>query len=244
MKTFRYLVLLIIAALALVAASCGPKETGENPALTEEQARQKAEEFVRKSPTFVFDGIEETLELASSDMCPVTVSFESSVKPACWQFTYRFESAHAGYGDRTGMMVAEVITPHEAVITIEGEEVKSAVMDGKWDMLRQVQTDNEETLVSPAPIHNVEVVFMESFPVQVGVQIEYGLRDGCTSFHDSSVTRDGNVITIEITTQRPVEAICDMAYRFGEEYLNLGSDFTEGATYTLKVNDVTTEFEY
>ncbi len=235
MKTFRYLVLLIIAALALVAASCGPKETGENHAFTEEQARQKAEEFVRNSPTFTFDGMEETLVLTETLYPDI---------PNAWQFVYDFDSRQSGYGDREGQMLLQVITPHEAVVTVENGEITAALMDGQWDMLRQVTIEDEEMLVSSAPIHNVEVVFMESFPVQVGVKIEYGLRDGCTTFHESAVTRDGNEITIEITTRRPVDAICDMAYRFGEEYVNLGSDFTEGTTYTLKVNEVTTEFKY
>ena len=54
-----------------------------------------------------------------------------------WTFVYRFESRHAGYGDRTGQMLAQVITPHEAVITVERGEIKSAIMDEKWDMINQ-----------------------------------------------------------------------------------------------------------
>ncbi len=57
--------------------------------------------------------------------------------PSCWEFTFEFDSRHAGYGDRTGQVLAQVITPHRAVVTVEEGEVTSAVMDGKWDMLRQ-----------------------------------------------------------------------------------------------------------
>lgn len=213
----------------------------------EEADRQLAEIFLRNSPTFVFDGIEETLELVSAGVyTSKTISSETPVSSESGgrEFMFRFESAHAGYGDRTDMIVAEVITPHEAVIAVEDGEVKRAIMDGKWDMFRQRIIEDEEVSISPAPIHQVEVYHMESYPVQIGVQIEYGLRDGCTSLHDVVVTRDGDTVTIEITTQRPIDAICDMAYRFGQEYINLGSDFTEGTTYTLKVNDYTTEFDY
>ena len=52
-------------------------------------------------------------------------------------FVYRFDSRQAGYGDRTGQMLAQVITPHEAYVTVENNVVVSAIMDAKWDMLAQ-----------------------------------------------------------------------------------------------------------
>ncbi|MFW6056028.1 MAG: hypothetical protein ACOC9B_01780 [Chloroflexota bacterium] len=115
--------------------------------VTEEEARQIAEEFVRNSPTFVFDGIENTLELVdTAGMATGTVSPEiDEVSPVeGWAFTFSFESRHAGYGDRTGQMLAQVITPHLAVITVQEGEVTSAVMDGRWDMIQQEMSINEE----------------------------------------------------------------------------------------------------
>jgi|GEM_PF-3163609 len=94
----------------------------------ETQARNLAEQFVRNSPTFVFDGIEESLKLVET----LYPGGENT-----WTFVFYFESRHAGYGDRSGQALAQVITPHEAVITIEQNEIKSAVMDEKWDMLTQ-----------------------------------------------------------------------------------------------------------
>jgi hypothetical protein len=94
----------------------------------EADARRVAEEFVRNSPTFVFDGIPATLDVGET----LHPDLENA-----WTFVIRFESAHAGYGDRTGQMLAQVITPHEAYITVENGEVVSALMDGKWDMLAQ-----------------------------------------------------------------------------------------------------------
>lgn len=96
--------------------------------LTEQQAGDIAGLFVRNSPTFVFDGIMGTLELAET----LQAGGENA-----WTFVFRFESAHAGYGDRTGQMLAEVITPHEAHVTVQHGAVVSALMDGTWDMLGQ-----------------------------------------------------------------------------------------------------------
>jgi hypothetical protein len=159
-----------------------------------------------------------------------------------FQFVYRFDSTQAGYGDRTGQMLAQVITPHEAIITVEKGVVKSAVMDGKWDMLTQVMIDDIE--IDLAPIHEVDVAVMESYPEQIGINIELGLRDGCTTFHDAVVTRDDLTVNIEVTAQRPADAVCTALYTYYTKNLNLGSDFERGATYTLNVNDFTTSFTY
>jgi len=87
-----------------------------------------AEEFIRKSPTFQFDGIEESLTLVET--------LYPDIKNT-WQFLFQFESRQAGYGDRTGQMLAQVITPHEAIITVEDGQVKSAILDNQWDMVNQ-----------------------------------------------------------------------------------------------------------
>ena len=201
---------------------------------TELRSRQIAEEFVRNSPTFQFDGIEETITLVET----LYPDIENA-----WQFVFQFESRQAGYGDRTGQMLAEVITPHEAIITVEQGEVTNAVMDGEWDMKKQ-QVLLDDIEISLAPIHEVEVLFMESYPVQVGVHIQGGFRDGCTTFHDAVVTREEDTINIEVTVQKPKDAVCPAVYTYFEENLNLGSNFASGTTYTLTVNDYASTFVY
>lgn len=100
--------------------------------MSEEQSRKTAEEFVRSSQTFSYDGMEETLKLVNT-MQPRC--------PYCWVFVYEFTSRQAGYGNREGMMLAQVITPHQAAISIEQGELKSAIMDEKWDMVRQEEVE-------------------------------------------------------------------------------------------------------
>jgi hypothetical protein len=95
-----------------------------------EKSRVMSEEFLRESPTFATSGIEDTLRLAEAIIPLEPCAF-------CWTFIYEFDSRHAGYGDTSGQVVAEVITPHRAVIAIEQFKVKSAVMDDKWDMIKQ-----------------------------------------------------------------------------------------------------------
>jgi hypothetical protein len=76
----------------------------------------------------------------------------------------------------------------------------------------------------------------------VEVYIKGGLRDGCTKYHDAVVTRDGNTINIKVTVQHPKDAMCTAIYGYFEKTINLGSNFTAGTSYMLKVNDYTTTF--
>jgi len=102
--------------------------------MSEEESKKIAEQFVRNSPTFAFDGIENTLELTGT----LTVRC-----PYCWVFIFEFDSRHPGYGDRTGEVLAEVITPHRAAIAVEQLEITSALMDDRWDMLRRQMLDEQ-----------------------------------------------------------------------------------------------------
>ncbi|MFC2058358.1 hypothetical protein ACFLTS_01775 [Chloroflexota bacterium] len=101
---------------------------------------------------------------------------------------------------------------------------------------------NQAVEISLAPIDEVQISIAESYPSQVIVYIQGGLRDGCTTFHDLDIQRDKNIIEIEVTTERPEEAACDAVYSQFEKYENLGTDFTSGETYTVKVNNYTTTF--
>ena len=102
--------------------------------MSQESSRTIAEEFVINSPTFAFDGIRDTLELTETLIARC---------PYCWSFVFEFDCRQAGYGNRTGMMLAQVITHHRAVIAVEQHEIMSAVMDEKWDMLTQAEIESQ-----------------------------------------------------------------------------------------------------
>lgn len=95
-----------------------------------------AEEFIKNSPTYSFDGVPGTIKLID------TIDLRC---PSCWQFKLQFECTHAGYGDRAGQVLTPVITKHEAVIIVEEGNIKSAILDTIWDMISQSTVENYET---------------------------------------------------------------------------------------------------
>jgi len=144
----KTLVILGILTLALIAVTAGmvilsapaaetpsgmPPAPG-NPAVPNDpttpygirnEALTIAKQFVMDDPTFRFDGMAETLRIELNESSDPVIA------------TVDFTSRQAGYGDRTGMMLAQVLTPHVCVLKISHGQVLSAVMDGKWDMISQ-----------------------------------------------------------------------------------------------------------
>lgn len=102
-------------------------ETAGGRTISEKESEEIARDFVRNSPTFQFDGIQNSLKLLDS----------KAESEARWIFVYKFQCRHAGYGDRSGKMLAQVITDHKAEIIVEEGKVVHATLDGKWDMLKQ-----------------------------------------------------------------------------------------------------------
>ncbi len=118
---------LVLGLMALSVTACGSSELVPH-VQSQEDAQQQALEFLNNSPTFIFDGIQGSIELND------TVTLET---PGSWTFVYEFESAHAGYGNREDQMLAQVITSHTAYITLQKGEITNAQLDNTWDMLKQ-----------------------------------------------------------------------------------------------------------
>ena len=119
-----------------MASACSSGEAGQSTGpqgISQEESQEIARQYVINEPTFVFDGMGETLALVSSTTLKC---------PYCWEFAYQFDCRQSGYGNRTGLMVAQVITPHTARIVVQEGKVTSAVMDGSWDMMGQKRIGN------------------------------------------------------------------------------------------------------
>jgi putative hemolysin len=85
-----------------------------------------ANRFIENSATYRFDGSGLKQAGVQKGGCAT-----------CWQVAFQFTSAHAGYGNRSGQIVAQVITLHTAVVTVDDGKVISAILDDRWDEIAQ-----------------------------------------------------------------------------------------------------------
>jgi len=158
------LIVLIAFALSLMSGCLQNEEQngGTNETkFTEAQSREIANQFVLKSSTFEYDGYDLKFMNSSALSCA-----------SCWQFNFQFSSRHAGYGNREGKIVAEVITPHTALVKVENGKTTYAVLDGgKYDMLTEEINFTWEGGMMPNPAA-VYCIF------QGGKGIIYSLPEG------------------------------------------------------------------
>lgn len=93
-----------------------------------------------------------------------------------------------------------------------------------------------------APVDNIDILIMESFPVQVRVVITGNLPDGCTRLDQTEVTRTENTFQVELTTRRPVDVACTEALVPYQENVPLDVVGLPAGEYTVEVNGVTGTF--
>jgi hypothetical protein len=92
-----------------------------------QEAERIGRTWIENAPTYSYDGFDLKLE---NHTILETIPEQHSL-------TYTFTSRHGGYGNRTGQMTIQVITPHKIEIIVSEKNVTSAVIDGEWDELSQ-----------------------------------------------------------------------------------------------------------
>jgi len=161
---------------------------GINGGYTKDQAILIAKEFLKNSPTYSFDGIDETIEL---------IEVVTMRTPYTWSVYLKFTSRQGGYGDREGQMLLQSLTEHTMVIMVSKGEVVSAVTDERFNELTGSMIDDSVTPENPiteakelavewlknAPtysfdgidgsIRSIDCVILESYPEQYVVTIVF-----------------------------------------------------------------------
>ena len=134
-----------------MSAACGSDDRSQVDRLV-------AENFLRNSPTFRFDSVQNSIELRES----TTGDCET-----CTEFTFAFQNSHPGYGDRANLVLEAGKTPHEAVISIDEGIVTAARIDGVWDVLAQRPVSQAAT-ISDTPDGQVLAALDSPFEIRVG----------------------------------------------------------------------------
>ena len=63
-------------------------------------------------------------------------------------------------------------------------------------------------ITGEAMVESVEILLLESFPIQVHVVARGNLPDSCTKISEITKERDGDTFRVTITTSRPADALC------------------------------------
>lgn len=81
-----------------------------------------ARQFIKSSPTFSYDGIDESLDLKLTNTSSTLEQFT---------VTGRFNTQHNGYGDRSNLDLPEETTAHTIDVVIIDDKIVPAVIDNR-----------------------------------------------------------------------------------------------------------------
>ncbi|MGB9929192.1 MAG: hypothetical protein ACPK85_12450 [Methanosarcina sp.] len=125
--------------------------------MSREEAETIARTWIENAPTYRFDGFD--LKLENHEVLETI--------PEQHSLTYTFTSRHGGYGDRTGQMVTQALTPHTIEVIVSEKNVTSAIIDGEWDEISQ-QSISEEPGINE---NNITGANTEGKPVEIKYKI-------------------------------------------------------------------------
>ena len=117
---------LVLVALCLPAASIYAWQ--RNQLTSENEVAKQALNYLYDAPTFLFDGIRESVRILKVIQSMIFTS-------SSWLVNVEFDCSHTGYGDRSGEIVQQMIQHHTAVLLLTDGKVTSMVIDNAWDEL-------------------------------------------------------------------------------------------------------------
>lgn len=103
--------------------------------------------------------------------------------------------------------------------------------------------DDGEYLYGTAVVEEIDILILESFPVQINVIAKGYLPDGCTDVGDITKSMDGNTFTVTVETIRPADMMCTEAIVPYERSIPLDVYGFKAGTYSVIVNNVSGSFE-
>jgi inhibitor of cysteine peptidase len=103
------------------------------------------------------------------------------------------------------------------------------------------ENPNTADEVVPLRIEDVDVLVLESFPVQIMAVVTGTLPTACSSIESVSQTRQGNVVEVTITTRTERDQVCIQVIKQITERIRLEGGFPPG-DYVLRVNGLETRF--
>ena len=103
-------------------------------------------------------------------------------------------------------------------------------------------SDGSENVVGVAPVDSIEILILESFPVQVMIIARGSLPDSCTEIGNITQMREGNTFLVAIETLRDPDLICAQVTVPFQESVSLDVEGLPAGTYVVDVNGVRDSF--
>ena len=99
------------------------------------------------------------------------------------------------------------------------------------------------TIHGEAMVDEIDILILESFPVQINVVARGNLPDGCTEIDEIIREHEDQTFNVTVTTARPADVMCTEALVPFEETFSLDVYGLPAGVYTVDVNGVTGTFE-
>jgi hypothetical protein len=97
-------------------------------------------------------------------------------------------------------------------------------------------------VMGEATVESIDVLTLESFPVQIHAVVRGVVGDSCTELGMISTRQEDDTFIITIPTTRDPDAICDQSATTFEETIPLDVVGLAAGTYTVEANGVTATF--
>ncbi len=101
---------------------------------------------------------------------------------------------------------------------------------------------SEEPVAVEVSIENLEILILESFPVQVNVIVSGNLPNGCATLNEPRPRREGNTFVINLAASQLPDEICTQALVPFDQVIPLDVAGLPAGSYTVSVNGTTDTF--
>ena len=110
----------------------------------------------------------------------------------------------------------------------------------------EATSQDEAVTTGKAPVESIQLMILESLPLQVRVRVRGTLPDVCTEIDqiNQRVDLEQDTLWVEITTVRSTEEACVQVLAPFEETIPLDVMGLPAGTYTVDVNGVTDTFTF
>jgi hypothetical protein len=101
---------------------------------------------------------------------------------------------------------------------------------------------SNEPLTVEVSVESLDILILESFPVQVNVIVSGNLPNGCATLNEPRPRREGNTFVINLSASQLPDEVCTQALVPFDQVIPLDVAGLPAGTYTVSVNGTTDTF--